>query len=81
MDGSIESINKIIIISLHHYVNKGQTDWTTYFTHVESIFNNSMSTATYQAPNELFYDIIIRLFSSIDLPINTSNRSVVDYLE
>ena len=80
-DGSTESANKTIIVSLRHYVNKRQTDWAVHLTHVESVFNNSVNTATHQAPNELLYGTTVRLFPNMDVPIDTSNPAVADYLE
>ena len=80
-DGSTESANKTIIVSLRHYVNKRQTDWAVHLTHVQSVFNNSVNTATHQAPNELLYGTTVRLFPNMDVPIDTSNPAVADYLE
>ena len=52
-----------------------------YLTHVESVFNNSVNTATHQAPNELLYGTTVWLFPNMDLLIDTSDPTVAEYLE
>ena len=56
-------------------------DWAIHLTHVESVFNNSISAATHQAPNELLYGSTVWLFPSLDVSIDTPNPAVADYFE
>ena len=79
-DGSTERANKTIIESIRQYVNRRQTDWALHLTHVESVFNNSVSASTNLAPNELFYGTTVRLFPSLKKPLDSAVHSVNNYL-
>ena len=70
-DGSIEHANRTIIESLRQYVNWRHTDWALYLTHVESVFNNSISASTNLASNELLYGTTVCLFPTIKTPIES----------
>jgi Chromo (CHRromatin Organisation MOdifier) domain len=80
-DGSTERANKTIIESIRQYVNRRQTDWASHLTHVESVFNNSISAAMNLAPNELLYGTTVRLFPSIKTPVESTIPSVGEYLD
>ena len=80
-DGAMERANKTIIEALRHYVNQRQTDWAKHLTHVESVFNNSISAATQHAPNDLLYGTTVRLFPNIATPIQTPIPAVASCLE
>jgi len=80
-DGATERANKTIIESIRQYVNRRQTDWASHLTHVESVFNNSISASTNLAPNELLYGTTVRLFPNIKTPVESSIPSVSEYLD
>ena len=79
-DGAMECTNKTIIESIRQYINRKQSDWASYLTHVESVFNNSISSSTNLALNELLYGMTIRLFPNIKMPVESVIPSVSEYL-
>ena len=80
-DGSTERANKTIIESIRQYVNQRHTDWALHLTHVESVFNNSISASMNLAPNELLYGTTVRLFPNIRASVESSVPSVKEYLD
>jgi transposase InsO family protein len=91
-DGATERANKTIIEALRQYVNRRQTDWAVRLTHVEAVFNNSISHTTKFAPNDLvmalrfdyspvFHNLsILRYPLWLNIWITSSNGSITQSL-
>ena len=71
-NGGVERVNHTMAQMLAMVVNERQDDWDTHLPHVEFAYNNSVSTATGLAPNEVHINRLPRLPLTIsDSPVRS----------
>ena len=79
----VERVNHTMAQMLAMVVNERQDDWHAHLPHVEFAYNNSVSTATGLAPNEVHMNCLPRLpLTVFEHPYSRGHRSLArDRLE